>query len=186
MPTANFNLPIYTTSDTAALDTLLNGQSNAIDAALLANIWSLAGLDAARIALTAPKLREGLRWYSTDTNVSWFYDGTTWQYDNIVTAGAMTPPAGITLGIQRIHRQGRLVTVHVDGSKATDVTAGETIATIPVGFRPVSNILVGLHLAGGYGFVGSWGTIQTDGQIRANGPGAAGIRNFYFVTSYMI
>lgn len=78
MPTAVFNLPIYTGTDTAALDTLLNGQSNALETALLANVWRFTGLDAARTTLTAPRLKEGIEWYSTDTNTEWVYDGTRW------------------------------------------------------------------------------------------------------------
>ena len=42
MPTPYFNLPLYTVSDTAALDTLLNGQSSALDTALLGNIWKFS------------------------------------------------------------------------------------------------------------------------------------------------
>lgn len=79
MPTTNFNLPLYGTGDTAALDTLLNGQSNAIDSALAANLYRLGGTDAARTALAAPKRKEGLGWYSTDTDREWRYDGSNWQ-----------------------------------------------------------------------------------------------------------
>lgn len=78
MPTANFNLPIYTATDTAALDTLLNGQSNAIDAALLATEGRTIGTDAARTALIAPRRKEGLEWYANDTNIEWKYDGSNW------------------------------------------------------------------------------------------------------------
>jgi hypothetical protein len=78
MPTPYFGLPLYTATDTAALDTLLNGQSSAIDNALLANVWQFSGTDAARIALTAPRLREGIRWRSTDTGTEWYRSATTW------------------------------------------------------------------------------------------------------------
>ena len=78
MPTANFNLPLYTTSDTAALDTLLNGQSNALDAALLASEGRIAGTDAARTAMTAPRRKEGLEFRATDTDREWKYDGSNW------------------------------------------------------------------------------------------------------------
>lgn len=79
MPTPNFGLPLYTTADTAALDVLLNGQSNAIDTALLASEGYVIGTDAQRLALTAPRRKEGLKWYSTDTNIGWFYNGTAWR-----------------------------------------------------------------------------------------------------------
>lgn len=82
MPTPNFGLPLYTTSDTAALDTLLNGQSSALDAALLANVWHFGGTNANRIALAAPKLREGVRFRTTDTDRDWYYDGSNWIADD--------------------------------------------------------------------------------------------------------
>lgn len=78
MPTPNFGLPLYTTTDTAALDTLLNGQSSAIDSALLASEGRVAMTNTARLALTAPRLKEGLVVYATDTNRTWFYDGSSW------------------------------------------------------------------------------------------------------------
>lgn len=39
---------------------------------------SYIGTDAQRTALTAPTLREGIKWYSTDTNREWEYDGSSW------------------------------------------------------------------------------------------------------------
>lgn len=78
MPTPNFGITTYTASDTAALDTLLNGQATSLDSALLANIWTFGGTDAARTAMTAPKLREGIRFRTTDTDRDWYYDGSNW------------------------------------------------------------------------------------------------------------
>ena len=82
MPTANFNLPIYTAADTAALDTLLNGQSNAIDAALLTTEGRAIGTNAARLALTGSRRKAGLVWYATDTNIEWRWDGSAWKLWN--------------------------------------------------------------------------------------------------------
>lgn len=48
------------------------------DTAIVANASGLIGTDAQRIALTGAVKREGLEWYSTDTNKRWFYDGTNW------------------------------------------------------------------------------------------------------------
>lgn len=36
------------------------------------------GTDAQRIALTAPSLRKGITWYTTDTNLMYLYNGTAW------------------------------------------------------------------------------------------------------------
>jgi len=38
----------------------------------------MTGTDAQRIALTAPRLKAGLLWYSTDTKREWEYDGANW------------------------------------------------------------------------------------------------------------
>lgn len=78
MPTPNYSLPTYGPSDTAALDTLLNGQSSAIDAALLTVEGRTTGATAVRTALAAPRLKEGLEFYETDTDRTWLYDGTQW------------------------------------------------------------------------------------------------------------
>lgn len=82
MPTTNFNLPLYGPTDTAALDTLLNGQSNAMDAALLSTTWRLGGTDAARLALSGARLKEGLEWRTTDTDRDWYYNGSAWQLND--------------------------------------------------------------------------------------------------------
>ena len=78
MPTPYFNLPLYTVSDTAALDTLLNGQSSALDTALLSNIWKFSGTAANMSSIVAPKLRAGIEYFATDTGVPWKYDGANW------------------------------------------------------------------------------------------------------------
>ena len=70
MPTPYFNLPLYTVSDTAALDTLLNGQSSAIDNALLAGIWKFSGTTANMSSIVAPKLRAGIEYLATDTGIA--------------------------------------------------------------------------------------------------------------------
>lgn len=117
MPTANFNLPIYGPGDTAALDTLLNGQSNAIDAALLATEWRAGGTDAQRLALASPRRKEGLTFYATDTNREWIYDGAAWQPND--GDGYLLRPATVTGGT-------------VDATGAIIPTAG--VSTISMDF----------------------------------------------------
>ena len=51
-------------------DTALTAVSNGQD--------GYVGTDAVRIAMIAPRLREGISYYSTDTDKEWFYNGTTW------------------------------------------------------------------------------------------------------------
>lgn len=146
MPTTNFNLPLYTTSDTAALDTLLNGQSNALDTALLAAIWSFGGTDAQRTALAAPKLREGITWRTTDTDLDWWYDGSGWKeglgptpnsaltYSGIYSAGAATPM--VYRSNNRAYLEGLVISTSASFAAGTSYPFG----TIPVGYRPVKAV----------------------------------------------
>lgn len=96
MPTANFGLPLYTTSDTAALDTLLNGQSNALDTALTNNIGYFIGTNAARLALSGGRLREGVKWYATDNDLEWYYTGTAWRISPGQILGSMYGTTSVT------------------------------------------------------------------------------------------
>lgn len=64
-PLATHFANLANSTDTA-LTTLSNGQDGYI------------GTDAARLATIAPRLREGVKWYSTDTDRNWFYDGAAW------------------------------------------------------------------------------------------------------------
>lgn len=144
MPTTNFALPLYTTSDTAQLDTLLNGQSNALDTALLANIWNFAGTDAARIAMTGAKLREGITYRTTDTDLVWYYTGAAWvegfgpsaagsvSFTGLYSASG-TMPVALTRENKRVFMDGTVI------STAATFTAGTSysLGTIPAGFRPV-------------------------------------------------
>lgn len=81
--TPNFNLPLYTGSDTAKLDTLLNGQSSALDTNLQAYIGGTesgyVGTDSQRTALSGSKLRNGVTFYATDTRRQWRYINNAWQ-----------------------------------------------------------------------------------------------------------
>ena len=116
MPTPNFNLPIYGPGDTAALDTLLNGQSSAIDAALLASEWRAGGTTSARTGLAAPRRKEGLQFYETDASRG-FVRGAKWSLapstggpmnvscDTAPTLpAAPTEPADLTAGRIRHYR----------------------------------------------------------------------------------
>lgn len=96
-PLANHFANLATTTNTA-LDNLDNATTYFI------------GTDAQRIALTAPKLRKGITWRTTDTDSTWLYDGTNWIINEsglvlvqpqsvtggTVTAGKVTPTTGQT------------------------------------------------------------------------------------------
>lgn len=81
--TPNFSIPLYTASDTAKLDTLLNGQSTAIDTGLKTALDAIpknyiVGLDAGRTSPVGWTPTEGVRYYSTDTKLDWVYTNSTW------------------------------------------------------------------------------------------------------------
>lgn len=89
--TPNFGIPLYTTSDTAKLDTLLNGQATALDTNLMAAMSTKGayrvGTNTQRLALSGGNLYEGLKFYCTDTDREWLYNGTAW----IAADGTITP-----------------------------------------------------------------------------------------------
>lgn len=103
------------------------------------------------------------------------WTGTAW----VGGPATLTPSAGITLSY-RLHRIGQLVVLDLSASKATDMVANELLTTIPAEYRPVNQVNGGLHMAGGFGFIGSWGSVMTTGEVRANSPGASGVRNAFF------
>lgn len=105
MPTSNFNLPLYTRLDTSELDVLLNGQSTAIDVAMLGNIWEFHGTEAQRIALATPKLRDGITFVTTDTKRTWLRSGGTWMTAD--ASGYLVSPVSVA---------GTGVTIATDGS----------------------------------------------------------------------
>jgi hypothetical protein len=86
MPTPLFNLPLYDDTDTAELDTLLNGQSVALETALAGNIRYFARPDAERLDHTAV---DGDTWYASDTKITWLYDG---GWEPIASAGTSYTP----------------------------------------------------------------------------------------------
>lgn len=57
----------------------------------------LVGTNAQRIAVTGAILREGLEFYTTDTNLNWFYNGSAWLLTpGQVLATSFLAPAGNT------------------------------------------------------------------------------------------
>ena len=71
--------------DDYALTTDLAALTDTVQDAITA--WKNYGIgtDAQRSALTGtsnPPLKEGLQWYSTDTNLRWWYDGSAWNKIN--------------------------------------------------------------------------------------------------------
>lgn len=119
--TPNFGIPLYSGTDTAKLDTLLNGHATALDtslmAALSANSWFRVGTIVERDALTAPILRTGFVWKDSATGLTFVYTGSAWaNTKDVISLGRSTP---ISSGTQSI------------GTTVTDVTGMTMAFTLP-------------------------------------------------------
>jgi len=76
---APWNITVPVVGDPVApLQTVFATQATSVHNALNLARGGYVGTDSDRIALTAPDLREGIYWYSTDTDVRWFYNGAAW------------------------------------------------------------------------------------------------------------
>jgi hypothetical protein len=173
MPTSNYAIPLYTTSDTAALDTLLNGQSNALDAALLATEGFTIGTDAQRVALGTPRRKEGLKWYATDTNITWHYTGSAWQMWNTPWANLSLAANWAAANTQYRLSEGALQVSPIYAWRITSsltVTGGTfyTLGTLPTGYRPGIDItgIGGTLRMTGVTFQPDWYINSTTGQLQ--------------------
>lgn len=146
------------------------------------------GTDAQRLALTGAGLFEGLKFYTTDTNIEWFYSGTAWLPND-------TNPTTISLnsgwvagdGALRVLRRGNALEILPfeigrTGSGAS-IGAGVSvnIATLPVGMRPPAAVIAGtgsIGVAGNLGasrwFVSSGGVVSFQSLVTT-GTMAAGV-----------
>lgn len=67
--------------DDYALTTDLAAMADTVQDAITANRTDLIGLDANRPANGSAGLVNGMTWYSTDTRVTWRYNGSTWSIE---------------------------------------------------------------------------------------------------------
>lgn len=74
--------PVGTTVITA-LNSHFANLANSTDTAIGTSAMRMSGTDAQRTALTAPKRKAGLIWYSTDTKREWEYDGSNWVTQDV-------------------------------------------------------------------------------------------------------
>lgn len=63
---------------------LAQSVDEAMDAFVLPG--SYVGTESERTALDAPDLREGIEWRSTDSDLSWYYNGSQWEPFNVVAS----------------------------------------------------------------------------------------------------
>lgn len=148
MPTPKYNLPLYGDDDTAALDVLLNGQSNAIEAALVRSLWMLGGTEAERDGQPTALVRNSVLYVASDTGKIYQRRANAWV---IIWAPATAPGSvsttagsGFTLSANTLFtRDGFLL-----GSIAWSRTAGtlahaDQILRLPTGARPTFSVNTG-------------------------------------------
>lgn len=124
-PTPNFGIPLYDRNDPATLDTLLNGQARALDAALTANIMNFRGTNDERLALAAPRKATGTTWYTTDTGIEWFSPDST--------TGTWTPMRKVPLVRGGFHNAG------TDGNGYLTISHGLGVTPAGVSANIASN-----------------------------------------------
>lgn len=113
MPTTS--LGVWTPGDTDDWDLTIDlaAMALSVDEAITMNASRIIGTDAQRLSASAPSLREGLQFYTTDTNREWFYDGSAWKPDGTsghhngnpgasltgisIPAGAVALPRGVVI-----------------------------------------------------------------------------------------
>ena len=147
-PLANHFANLATTTNTA-LDNIDNASGY------------LVGTDAQRLALTAPKLRNGIIWRSTDTNLTWFYDGTIWYGPNIVTStktsGSQNSSSGTPVAITGIS-----VAVTASASSSLLITGGISTFSSVAGDIGVVNIVQNGTILRGFTFSANSGQGYTN------------------------
>lgn len=125
--------------DDYALTTDLAAMADTIQDAITANKVNLKGLDSTRPANGSAGLSAGMTWYSTDTGVTWRYNGSAWFIENR-PLGTYTPTvAGITAGQisvvgdyeRRTNLIKGMVTITKTGSGVLTGTVTVTLPTTP-------------------------------------------------------
>ena len=144
MPTTGLGIVTPDGSDGFDLTIDLAAMAISIDSAILAHAGRIIGTDAQRIALSGPALKNGLEWYSTDTNLGWLRASGTWRVtggllpyaDANVPAGTVPADTWTTLALAL--SAGRHVTVAagkltVSVAGRYQITAGATIQASTAG-----------------------------------------------------
>lgn len=90
------------TSVVNPIQTPLNAMANELDAALddladefIEHQGYYIGTNAQRLALVAPKLRNGITWFATDTNIVWEYRSSAWVPRSPVAMAAGVTPVNV-------------------------------------------------------------------------------------------
>lgn len=119
--------------DDYALTTDLAAMADTIQDAITNNRVSLIGLDSARPANGTPGVVNGMTWYSTDTGVTWRYNGTIWSIE-FRPLSAYTPTvSGITAGQITVVGEYERRSNFIEGSVTiTKTAAGVLTGTVTI------------------------------------------------------
>jgi hypothetical protein len=119
--------------DDYALTVDLAAMADTVQDAITANNNDLRGLDANRPANGAPGLTAGMTWYSTDTGITWRYNGSAWAIE-FRPLSAYTPTVtGIAAGQISVTGKYERRGAYIDGFVLINKTgAGALSGTVTV------------------------------------------------------
>lgn len=104
-----------------------------------------------------------------------------WYIDGMIP-GTAVAAGSYTIGQQRLFRKGRRTVFFASVSKGSDFGTNETMLTVPVGFRPAVDPVIGsAFFTGGFTQTNAWATISSStGVMSVNPTGVASIRSVTF------
>lgn len=149
------------------------------------------GTSAARSALTAGQLRDGLLFTESDTGLVYVYDSTTTTWAPVggfPAVGTITPVAGNNWSgsLQKI---GKRVFHEARIAKAAGTFVGqELVGTLPAGFRPAvtETFIGGVGVTGG----GVWSNnaiyILSSGNVQVNMGGVGSLNVIGYTASWLV
>ena len=95
--TTNYNLWSAETGTDYDIPATTAAMQNSVEAALLEVHNYFIGTRAQRLALTAPKRKKGVRFFETDYDVEWRYDGTEWDTVNVITSAKVVRDTSVSV-----------------------------------------------------------------------------------------
>lgn len=175
------------------LGTFIEGASTLPDlnelVGIVADVGNVrTGTAAERDAFPTAKRYTGLRWEDTDSDLAWTCVGTTWVVSGgRLVSGVIGSVNGATWAINRLHRQGRQVTVHGYVTKGSDFGNAEILGQLPAGFRPVAEwSTASLHYSEAFARSSNFVQVNSAGEVRVNLDAQTGRRWAFLVGTWVV
>lgn len=148
MPTPLFTLPLYSDTDTAALDVLLNGQSTALETALARSLWVLGGTEAERDGQPAAMVRNSVLYIASDSGKIYQRRANAWTliWAPATSPGSVNPTAGsgFTLSANTLFTRDGFLLGSIAWSRSSGTLAhADVIMRLPAGARPTFSVNTG-------------------------------------------